>query len=96
MLRTLRAHDVLQPWQLDLQNGLIKEQNCAERLVLRRRRYTPLNGEIRQESLDLRSAKAAGMLTLMKPDEAPNPVGVRLLGLETVVSRPDLLAHDIE
>jgi hypothetical protein len=49
-----------------------------------------------EESLDLPSAKAAGMLTLIKPDEAPNPVRVRLLGLEAVVSRPDLLSHDIE
>jgi len=69
MLRTLRAHDVLQPWPPDLQNGVVKEQDRAERLVLRRRRYAPLNGEIREESLDLRSTQAAGMLTLMKPDE---------------------------
>ena len=96
MLRALRAHDVLQPRQLDLRNGLVKEQDRAERPVLRRRRDAPLNGEIREESLDLRSAQAAGMLMPMKPDEAPNPVGVRLPGLETVVSRPDLLSHDVE
>jgi hypothetical protein len=96
MLRTLRTHDVLQPRQLALQNGLVEEQDRAERLVLRRGRYAPLNREMREEAFDLGLAEAAGMLALVKSDEAPGPVEVRLLGLEAVVPRTDLLSHDIE
>ena len=48
-----------------------------------------------EEALDVLSAEGSGMLTLVKSDEAPNPMGVSLLGLEAVVPRPNLLSHDL-
>jgi len=49
-----------------------------------------------EEALDVLSAEGSGMLALVKSDEAPNPMGVSLLGLEAVVSRPNLLSHDLK
>jgi hypothetical protein len=49
-----------------------------------------------EESLDLHSAERAWMLTLVKPDEPPDPVDVGLFGAEGVVPRTDLLSRYVE
>ena len=51
---------------------------------------------MRQERLDLRRAHFPGVTFIVEENEPTNPVGVALLGSNTVMARPDRIAKLIE
>jgi hypothetical protein len=54
-------------------------------------RDTSVVGEPGQEDLDGIGVKRTGMLELMKTNESPAPVGIRILGTLAVVQESDAL-----
>ena len=55
-----------------------------------------LDGEMRQEGVDLRLGHLGGMPNLVEEDEALDPVAVALLGRSAVVAGAERLAEAIE
>ena len=86
----------VQPGQLDGQHLLVEEQQRALGLVLRTGRDVAHRRQVRQERLHLPRAHPGRVPLAVKKDEAFNPVQIGLLGAQTVVLDPDLLAHALE
>src|SRR3569833_873434 len=64
--RSFRALKTVQPPQLLIQHFLIKEQNGAQGLILRRRRHIPLRRKVGQESVHLLHPHLRGVLLAVK------------------------------
>jgi hypothetical protein len=74
----------------------VEKQQCAERLVLRRRCDVLLNGERRQELGDLRAAHFRRVALAVERNEPPDPRDVGLLGAPAVAPDTDGVAHALE
>jgi hypothetical protein len=68
-----RADDAGEPGQVQHEHLAVKEEQCAERLILRRRTHPASHGKIGQEGLHLGAAHVGGMALAMKQDIAFNP-----------------------
>jgi hypothetical protein len=88
-LRPFRAHDVVQPGHLDVQDFSVEEQKGAQRLVLGGGRHLPINGQPAQEARDLRRPHLGGMTLAMEEGVAPDPGDVGLLRSAAVVATPE-------
>jgi len=95
-LRALRPDDVVEPRQILLQHRTIKEQQCAQRLILCRRRHLFLDGQVAQELRDLDRAHLRGMAFAVEEDVAADPGDIGLLGAPTVVPGPDGFSDPVE
>jgi hypothetical protein len=76
----LRAHDDVQPRQIDLQHLLVEEQEGAQGLVLGRGSDLPIDRDRGEELRDVRGTHLGGVALVVEDDEAPDPGDVRLLG----------------
>jgi hypothetical protein len=56
----------------------------------------PRNGEVGEKRLDLRRSQSCRVTLAVKPDEAFNPIGIRLLGSDALVLETDLVPNTIE
>jgi hypothetical protein len=84
---------VIEPRKRAAEDVLVKEQESALRLILRRRRDCVRDREVGQKGLDLRAANLDGVTLAVEPDEASNPVHISLLGSEAVVFQANAIAH---
>jgi len=94
--RRLRAHEPLQPRQLDSEHLAVEEHQCRERLVLGRGRDALLHRECAQERGHLLGAELGRMAAAVEHDEAPDPADVRLFGATAHVAQARGLAHAVE
>lgn len=95
-LRTARPNHAVHPWQLDLQDLLIKEENRRQRLVLRGGRNIPAHRQVTQESLDFRASHLLRMAILVEANIALDPLQIDSFGANRIVSKANLLAYLIE
>lgn len=93
-LRSLRPDDVLHPRQLDLEDLPLQEEDLRQRLVLRRRRHLPVDGQVGQVRFHLRSAHVTGITLAMEQDEPPDPMDVGLL-CTVAVAQPAYTVADL-
>ena len=87
--RSFGLLDLLEPRQLDTKYLFVQEEQRALRLVLRRPRNLPRYGEMSEESFDFRGTQERGVPLAVEPDEAFNPVDIRLLRADAVVLQAD-------
>jgi hypothetical protein len=92
----LRPHDAVEPWQFLLEHLQIHEQNRLQRLVLRRRRDTARDRQMREKSFDFPLAHLGRMPLSVKQDVPPHPHHVCALRCETVVTNAERLPNPIE
>jgi len=92
----LRALDTRKPWQFGAENFLVEKEDGALGLVLRRGGDVVRNCEVRQERFDLHGAELQRMSLVVEDDKSFNPVGIRGLGAEAVMSEPNSLANACE
>jgi hypothetical protein len=92
----LRALDSVQPRQLVAEDILVQTEKRALRLILCRCGDLVSDGKVGQETLDLGCAHGCRKSLAVEADEALNPVEVRLLGADAVVSKADPIAYLIE
>ena len=92
----LRAHDAVQPRQIDLQHLLVEEQEGAQGLVLGRGGDLPIDRERREELRDFRGAHLGGGALVVEDDETPDPGDVRLLSATAEVTGSQGLADAVE
>src|SRR3569833_2468312 len=91
--RSFRALKTVQPPQLLIQHFLIKEQNGAQGLILRRRRHIPLRRKVGQESVHLLHPHLRGVLLAVKKNKPFDPINIRLFRAYAVMLDPDFLPH---
>jgi hypothetical protein len=72
------------------------EEDRAFGEVLGGSRDFPIDGQVGQEGFEIRRAERFGVPLAVEEDEASNPVKIRLLGPETVMPEPNLVADAIE
>ena len=82
----LGANRALDASRLDLEHLLVKEEQGAEGLVLRRGRDLPFDSQVREEGVDLGRAHLPRMTLVVEEDEALDPSGVGVLGADAVVA----------
>lgn len=89
--RPLRAHDAIEPAQVLAQHFAIQKQKQqrALRLILRRHSDVQVCGQVRQELLYVTDRQFRRMAIAVEPNEAFDPVDVRLFSPDTVVLEPD-------
>lgn len=95
-VRRLRRRDPGKPRKLDAEHVPVQEQERALRLVLRRRRDVAVHCELRQKGLHFLRGELRWMALAVKPDEASNPIDIRLLGAEAVMPDTDDVSDAIE
>lgn len=93
--RALRP-DVVQGAQVDLQRLLVEEDQRVQRLHLRADGDVAVDGQMRQELIDVRRAQVAGMPLAVKQNEPPRPIDVAFLSAEGVVADAEQVAELIE
>jgi len=102
-------HNAVNPGEVPLQDLSVKEQQCAQGLVLRRGADLFLDPEMRQEGVDLRLGHLGGMPDMLEEDEAldlpaprwlasrqAGPMAVALVGPAAVVAGPQGFAETIQ
>jgi hypothetical protein len=72
-----------------LQELAIQKQEGALRLVLGGDRHVQVDGEMRQELLDLVRRQLVGGTSAMETNEPTHPIDIRLLGANAVVPVPN-------
>src|SRR5262245_12559375 len=90
------AHDVLDPWQILLQDLAVEEQNGAQRLVLGRSRYLPLNGEVGQKPLYLDGAHVTRMALAVEQNESTYPADISVLCAIAVMLCANPVANELK
>lgn len=94
--RCFRLVDAIEPRQFDAEDLLVQEQDGTLCLVLRRCGDSANNREVGQKRLDLRRPQLDRVALAVKPDEAFNPIDIRLLGANAVMLEADLVPETIE
>ena len=89
------AGDVLQPLEPDPEDLAVEVHQCADRLVLGRRRDVVTNGQFGQEAGQIVRTELPWVAAVVKPDVAADPVDVRPLGAAGVVRGAHLVPHDL-
>ena len=82
--------------EFSLQYLLIEEEQCAERLVLRRSGDISIYCEMSEEFGDFLLAHFVWVAFAMKENVTANPIDVRLLGADGVMFHPQMPANAIE
>lgn len=95
-LRSLGAYDIVEPRKLDIEYCAIQEKQCAQCLILRRRRDATLSGQVAQERLDLGATHDGRVAFPMKQNEAPYPCDILLFGPIAVVPESEALSDSLE
>ena len=67
--RTLRALDVVQPFEFPPEHLFVEEHDSAKRLIFGRSRYVSLDRQVGQKTLDLGFAHGVRMALPMEQDE---------------------------
>lgn len=96
MLGLLCPLQFVEPWQLDLQDVPIKEQDRVERLILRRGGDIASYSKIAQKGCYLGGAHVTRVAFVVEQDEASDPLQIRLLGADAVVTEADHFAYLIQ
>lgn len=94
--RPPRPDDALHPRNLDAEDVAVEKQERGQRLVLGRGADAVLDGEAREEALDLGRSHLARVPLAVEQDEAADPADVRSLGLRAAVAHPKRFAHAVE
>ena len=89
------AHELVEPWQVDVQDFAVEEQDRGEGLVLRGRGAAFGDGEVGQERGDVLGAELARVAQVVEADEAAEPMLVRFFGARAVAARAQLRAEAI-
>ena len=92
----LSADEFIHPAQFLVEDFAIKEHEGVERLVLGGRGDVARNGQVGKEGLDFNSAHVGRMPLAMEEDEALDPAGVRVLGVDGVMFDPEHFTNLIE
>ncbi len=79
-VRTLGAHEVVEPGEVLLQHGLVQEEQRGKSLVLGRGAHASARGEVGEERHHFCSAQLGGMAPALGGEEAPHPAAVTRLG----------------
>ncbi len=79
-----------------LEDVAVEKHEGRERLGLGRGADGALDGEMRDEGVDLGLGHLEGMALVVKEDVAADPADVGLLGAQAVVAGADRLAHAVE
>ena len=95
-LGALRAHDAVEPWEVDLQHVPVQEQKAAQRLVLGGGGDVPVDCQGREELRDFRRAHLGGVALVGGEDVAPGLANVRLLRPAAHVPGAEGLADAVE
>src|SRR5258706_9120418 len=95
-VRALGADDLGEPGQLDAEYFAIEEKYCGERLILSRGRDMPLIGKGREECGHLAGAEIARMTAAVIADVTRDPMGIRSLGTDAVVTHTDAFPDSVE
>jgi hypothetical protein len=95
-LRARRSRHVVEPRQFNAKHLPIKKQQCLERLILRRRTDLAVDGQMRQERLDLRRPHVARMLSVMEFDIPPHPLQIGLFGSKRQMTGAHPFARHLE
>ena len=95
-LRVFCVHYFVEPWQIDAKHLFIQIKKCCFGLVLRGCRDVPLHGQMGQKRLDSCGTERAWVLFVMKQDEAPRPIDIRLFGADAVVARAQMNAQLVQ
>ena len=82
--------------RVDAKHILVQKEQCAERLILRRRADMTLDREPRQEPREFGGTHFGRVPLSVEQAVSANPVDVRLLGPRAVVSCPYEMPHSIE
>jgi hypothetical protein len=96
MLGLFRSLHFFEPGQLDLQDVPIKEQDRVQRLILGRGGDIAANRQVAEEGCYFRCGHLTRVTLVVEEDEAPDPLQIRQLGSDAVVTQADDLAHLIQ
>ena len=88
-LRAVRAHDIVDPGQVDIQHAFVEKEQGGEGLRLGGGRDLAGVGEVAQEIPDLVAAHVARVAAGVEEDEAADPVDISLFGAVAVVAEAD-------
>jgi hypothetical protein len=88
--------DVVEPWQVLMQDVAVEEQERAQRLVLGRGGHPTFDGQGAEKACDFRRAHLGGMALAVEEDVAADPPDVGLLGAATAVAKAVGLTHAVE
>ena len=88
--------DFLQPGQVFAQDSTVKEQQGLQRLILGACADLAFDSQMGQELLDADSTKVAGMMSLMKPQIAPDPLQIGLFGAIRQMTCAHLLPRNLQ
>ena len=94
-LRLAGLHHSFDTVQRLFQHVLIKEQNRRQSLVLRRGSHVFLDGQMRQETVDVAFGHLARMPAVVKEEEVANPVEVGFLGTPAVMPGSQDFHHPV-
>ncbi len=83
-----RAHQLVELADVAVQDAAVEEEECAERLGLRRGADVFYNRQMGHEGVDLRLRHIRWVAEPMEADVPPHPAAVGLLGAAAVVARP--------
>lgn len=90
---TLHARDGL---ELPIEHLLVKEEQCAESLILSRSGDARIDREVAEELGDLLLTHFRRVALPMEENKALDPIDVRLLGADTVALHAQVPAHAVE
>jgi hypothetical protein len=95
-MRHFRPRQLFNRSNLDPEHVAIEKQQGTERLILCRCAHASRGRKPRQECCDLGGFHRRRMLLVVKDDESPDPVDVRVLGPPAIVPCSDSIPHAIE
>jgi hypothetical protein len=81
---------------IDLEDFLVQEEDGTEGLVLGRGADVALDGQVRQEAVDLGRAHLQRVPIAVEEDEAAHPGNVGLLGAQAAMAQPNGGAQPIQ
>ena len=82
--------------EFDLQEIAIKEENGAERLILRRSGCIPFDDKVGDELVDLSNAHLARVTFVVKKNVLANPMGIGFFGARGVLFQANLVTVLVE
>lgn len=96
LCRARHALDIVDEVEFALEHLLVKKEERSESLVLRGSRYIFLHSEMCEELGDLVFAHLVWVALVVKEDEAPYPIDVRLLGADRIMFHAQMPADAVE
>src|SRR5262249_57636561 len=90
------ARQVWEAGQIAVEDVTVEKEQCAQRLIVGRRRHLALDREEAEKLRDFWRPHLGGMALAVKQDVPADPSDVGLLGAAAAVAQPIGLAHAIQ